>query len=52
VIREAATWALGRWIVADVMAEECRGVLESHSAEQSDTSSTSAAGSRPGPSVA
>ena len=52
VIREAATWALGRWIEAGMMADECRGVLESHSAEQSDTSSTSAAGSRPGPSTA
>jgi hypothetical protein len=51
VIREAATWALGRWVGAGMMAEECRGVLERHSAEQSDTSSTSAAGSRPGPSI-
>ena len=52
VIREAATCALWRWIEAGMMAEECRGVLESHSAEQSLTSSTSAAGSRPGPSTA
>ncbi len=52
VIREAAEWALGRWIEAGVMADECRAVLDRQAASQSLTSSTSAAGSRPGPSVA
>jgi epoxyqueuosine reductase len=28
VIREAADWALGRWIEAGVMADECRVVLD------------------------
>jgi len=28
VIREAADWALGRWIEAGVMADECRAVLD------------------------
>jgi epoxyqueuosine reductase len=28
VIREAAEWALGRWIEAGVMADECRAVLD------------------------
>ena len=27
VVREAAEWALGRWIVAGVMADECRGAI-------------------------
>ena len=52
VIREAAAWALSRWIVAGVMADECRAALERQAASQSPTSSTSAAGSRPGPSSA
>jgi epoxyqueuosine reductase len=52
VIREAAEWALGRWIEAGVMADECRAVLDHQAASQSLTSSTSSAGSRPGPSVA
>jgi epoxyqueuosine reductase len=52
VIREAADWALGRWIEAGVMADECRAVLGRQAPSQSLTSSTSAAGSRPGPSVA
>ena len=52
VIREAAEWALGRWIEAGVMADECRAVLDRQAASQSLTSSTSSAGSRPGPSVA
>jgi epoxyqueuosine reductase len=52
VIREAANWALGRWIEAGVMADECRAVLDRQAPSQSLTSSTSAAGSRPGPSVA
>jgi epoxyqueuosine reductase len=52
VIREAADWALGRWIEAGVMADECRAILDGQAPSQSLTSSTSAAGSRPGPSVA
>ncbi len=52
VIREAAEWALGRWIEAGVMADECRAALDHQAPSQSLTSSTSAAGSRPGPSVA
>ena len=52
VIREAAEWALGRWIEMDVMTNECRAVLGRQPASQSLTSSTSSAGSRPGPSVA
>ena len=52
VIRVAAEWALGRWIEADVMADECRAVLARQAPSQSLTSSTSSAGSRPGPSVA
>ena len=52
VIREAAAWALGRWIEAGVMTAECREALRDHATPQSPTSSTSAAGSRPGPSVA
>jgi len=52
VIREAATWALGRWIEAGVMADECRAAIDHQAPSQSLTSSTSAAGSRPGPSVA
>jgi epoxyqueuosine reductase len=53
MIRDAAGWALGRWIEAGVMADECRAVLGGRQpASQSLTSSTSDAGSRPGPSVA
>jgi len=52
VVREAAKWALGRWIEAGVMADECRAALDHQAPSQSLTSSTSAAGSRPGPSVA
>ncbi|MFM7206902.1 MAG: tRNA epoxyqueuosine(34) reductase QueG [Planctomycetaceae bacterium] len=52
VIRETAAWALGRWIEAGVMAVECRAALAAHDSSQEDTSSTSAAGSRPGPSTA
>ena len=52
VIREAAEWALGRWVEAGVMAHECRAVLDRQAPSQSLTSSTSSAGSRPGPSVA
>lgn len=52
VIREAAQWALGRWIEAGLMADECRAALSDQPAPQSATSSTSAEGSRPGPSVA
>jgi len=51
VIREAAAWALGRWIAAGVMADACRAALGGQAAPQSLTSSTSAAGSRPGPSI-
>jgi len=52
VIREAATWALGRWIEAGVMVDECRAVLGGQVSSHDETSSTSAAGSRPGPSTA
>ena len=52
VIRDAAAWALERWIVAGVMVEECRAALADHASSHADTSSTSAAGSRPGPSTA
>jgi len=52
VIREAAAWALGRWIEAGVMADECRAVLGGQVSSHDETSSTSAAGSRPGPSTA
>jgi epoxyqueuosine reductase len=48
VVREAAAWALGCWIGCGVMAEEARAALE---ACDSQTSSISAAGSRPGPSA-
>ena len=49
VVREAAVWALTRWIVAGVMPQEARGAL---AARGHIVSSTSAAGSRPGPSTA
>lgn len=68
VVRGAAAWALGRWIAAGVLTDLCRGTLESrreveHDGEvrreidqalsaQSAVSSTSAEGSRPGPSAA
>lgn len=68
VVREAAAWALGRWINAGVMGERCRTALavrrhvETDAAvlreidqalsAQSAVSSTSADGSRPGPSMA
>lgn len=51
-IRDAARWALARWVEAGVCAEECRETLAGQPASQSDTSSTSADGSRPGPSTA
>jgi len=47
VVREAAAWALGRWIEAGVMPDEARAAL---AAGGQPVSSTSAAGSRPGPS--
>jgi epoxyqueuosine reductase len=52
VVREAAAWALGRWIEAGVMPDECRAALDTQASSHDETSSTSAAGSRPGPSVA
>ena len=36
VIRGAAAWALGRWIVADVMADEARGALEARIVVEAD----------------
>lgn len=51
VIREAATWALGRWIEAGVMVGECRAALAGQASSHDETSSTSADGSRPGPSA-
>lgn len=47
-VREAAAWALDRWIAAGVMAEESRTALTSRGHA---VSSTSAPGSRPGPSA-
>jgi epoxyqueuosine reductase len=52
VVREAAVWALGRWIEAGVMVEACRAAVAAHDSSHDDTSSTSADGSRPGPSTA
>ncbi|MEI6241481.1 MAG: tRNA epoxyqueuosine(34) reductase QueG [Planctomycetia bacterium] len=68
VVRGAAAWALGRWIAAGVLADRCRTALEARRAvepaadvqrdidqalsAQSAVSSTSADGSRPGPSIA
>lgn len=68
VVRGAAAWALGRWIEAGVLGERCRAALAAwREAErdpgvgreidqavsvQSAVSSTSADGSRPGPSMA
>ncbi|MFM7242757.1 MAG: tRNA epoxyqueuosine(34) reductase QueG [Planctomycetaceae bacterium] len=52
VVREAAAWALGRWIEAGVMVDECRAALVAHASSHDETSSTSADGSRPGPSTA
>jgi epoxyqueuosine reductase len=48
VVREAAAWALGRWIEAGVMPHEARAALTTRGYA---VSSTSAAGSRPGPSA-
>ena len=48
VVREAAAWALGRWIEAGVIPDEARAAL---TARGQEVSSTSAAGSRPGPSA-
>jgi epoxyqueuosine reductase len=48
VVREAAAWALGRWIERGVMAEEARRALATC---ESQVSSMSAAGSRPAPSA-
>jgi epoxyqueuosine reductase len=48
IVREAAAWALGRWIEAGVMAEDARQLL---AARSHVVSSTSSAGSRPGPSA-
>ena len=48
VVREAAVWALGRWIECGVMAEEARAALATC---DSQVSSMSAAGSRPAPSA-
>jgi len=52
VIRDAAVWALRRWIEKGVMVDACRSVLEAQPSSQEATSSTSAEGSRPGPSTA
>ena len=67
VVRGAAAWALGRWIAAGVLAHRCRADLETRRhvepdaavireidqalSAQSAVSSTSADGSRPGPST-
>jgi epoxyqueuosine reductase len=64
-VRDAAAWALGRWIDAGVLVEDCREVLGHAAAtlggtragvghqpvSQSPVSSMSLDGSRPGPSV-
>ena len=68
IVRGAAAWALGRWIVAGVLADHCRTALAARQAverdadvrheidqalsAQSAVSSTSAEGSRPGLSTA
>jgi len=52
VVREAAIWALGRWIEAGVMADDCRAALVAQASSHDETSSMSADGSRPGPSSA
>ena len=68
VVRGAAAWALGRWIVAGVEGEPCRAALAARREAESDAavrreidqalsaqsavSSTSDEGSRPGPSTA
>ncbi len=68
VVRGAAAWALGRWIAAGVLGERCRAALGARReveresgvcreidqalSAQSAVSSTSAAASRPGPSMA
>ena len=68
VVRGAAAWAVGRWIDAGVLAVRCRAALEARRpleqdrdvrreidqalSAQSAVSSTSAEGSRPGPSTA
>ncbi len=48
VVREAAAWALGRWIECGVMADEALTALASRDAQ---VSSMSPPGSRPGPSA-
>jgi epoxyqueuosine reductase len=50
VVREAAAWALGRWIEQGVRATWARELLAAHA--HSAVSSTSPEGSRPGPSTA
>lgn len=68
VVRGAAAWALGRWIMAGVLPERCTRTLAARQAVETDgdvrreiaqalstqsaVSSTSADGSRPGPSPA
>ena len=68
VVRGAAAWALGRWIAAGVLVDRCRAALVARMTVESDAdvsreidqalsaqsavSSTSAEGSRPGPSTA
>ncbi|MFM8380219.1 MAG: tRNA epoxyqueuosine(34) reductase QueG, partial [Planctomycetia bacterium] len=68
VVRGAAAWALGRWIDAGVLVDRCRAALAARRhleqdpdvcreigqavSAQSAVSSTSADGSRPGPSTA
>jgi hypothetical protein len=47
-VREAAAWALGRWIECGVMADEALTALASRDAQ---VSSMSPPGSRPGPSA-
>jgi epoxyqueuosine reductase len=68
IVRGAAAWALGRWIAAGVLVDRCRATLDARRTVESDAdvireidqalsaqsavSSTSAEGSRPGPSTA
>jgi len=68
IVRGAAAWALGRWIAAGVLVDRCRAALVARTtlegdadvsreidqalSAQSAVSSTSAEGSRPGPSTA
>jgi epoxyqueuosine reductase len=51
VVQDAAAWALGRWIEAGVLVEDCREALARQPDSQSPVSSMSLDGSRPGPSV-